>query len=55
MQDRSAWILYTVLLLVLPIAALVSRRLPVGRLVSMALAWVAIFAVVIGAIMLIRG
>jgi aspartyl protease family protein len=35
--------LYTVLL-VLPVAALLARRVPVGRVITMLLAWVAIFA-----------
>lgn len=55
MNDRGGWIVYTILMLVLPISALVSRRLPVSRVVTMALAWAAIFAVVIGIIMLMRG
>ena len=55
MNDRSSMIIYTILLLVLPISALVARRLPVGRVLTMALAWAAVFAVVIGIIMLIRG
>lgn len=38
--------LYLVLWLVLVVSALVSRRLPVGKLVKMALACVAIFATV---------
>lgn len=33
------------LLLILPISALAARRLPVGDIVKMSLAWLAIFAV----------
>lgn len=36
--------LYIGLLLILPISALAARRLPVGNIAKMALAWVAIFA-----------
>jgi len=36
--------LYLVLWLVLVVSALGSRRLPVGKVIKMALAWVAIFA-----------
>lgn len=36
-------LLYMVMLM-LPIAALISRRLPIGETVKMALAWLAIFA-----------
>lgn len=36
-------LLYAVMLL-LPVSALIARRLPVGETVKMALAWVAIFA-----------
>lgn len=54
MNDRAGWVVFTVLLLVLPVSALIARRLPLGRTLVMALAWAAIFAVVIGVIMLIR-
>lgn len=43
--DQGAYLLYTVLLLVLVGSALVARRLPAGKTLRMALAWVAIFAV----------
>ncbi|AOH85096.1 hypothetical protein AWL63_15165 [Sphingomonas panacis] len=36
-------VLFYVVMLVLPISALVARRLPVGEVVKMALAWLAIF------------
>ena len=42
--DQGAYLLYMVLLLVLVGSALVSRRLPMGKTLKMALAWVAIFA-----------
>lgn len=43
--DQGAYVLYTVLLAVLVGSALVARRLPAGKTLRMALAWVAIFAV----------
>ena len=43
--DQGAYLLYTVLLLVLVGGALVVRRLAAGKTLRMALAWVAIFAV----------
>ena len=44
--DRGAYLLYMVLLLVLVGSSLLSRRLPLGKTVKMAGAWVAIFALV---------
>ena len=44
--DQGAYLLYMVLLLVLVGSALVSRRLPMGKTLKMASAWVAIFAVI---------
>ncbi|MEG3086311.1 retropepsin-like aspartic protease family protein [Sphingomonas sp. PB4P5] len=41
---------YLLLMLVLPLSALMARRLPVGSMVKMALGWVAIFAVLILAV-----
>jgi len=55
MNDRTGGIIFTLLLLVLPISALMARRIPMNRVLTMALAWAAIFAVVIGIIMLVRG
>jgi aspartyl protease family protein len=55
MNDRTGTAIFYVLLLVLPVSALLARRLPIGRTLTMALAWAAIFAVVIGVVMLIRG
>lgn len=37
-------VLLYVVMLMLPVAALISRRLPVGEMVKMTLAWLAIFA-----------
>ena len=54
MSDQAGHIVFLLLLLVLPLSALAARRLPVGRTVAIALAWVAIFAVVIGVVMLVR-
>ena len=44
--DQGGYLLYTVLLLVLVGSAIVSRRLPMGRTLKMAAAWVAIFAII---------
>ncbi|WP_445192900.1 retropepsin-like aspartic protease family protein [Sphingomonas sp. Tas61C01] len=43
--DRSADALLFVLLLILPLSALIARRVPLKRTGAMALAWAAIFAV----------
>ena len=45
MNDQSADVLYYMLLLILPISALVARRIPMKDSLKMALAWVAIFGV----------
>ena len=45
MNGHGADIALYALLLILPLAALVARRPPLGQTVKMALAWVAIFAV----------
>ena len=42
--DRTAYALYLVLFLVLVASSLASRRLPIGKTLKMAAAWVAIFA-----------
>jgi aspartyl protease family protein len=44
--QEGAYLLYMVLLLVLVGSALVSRRLPMGKTLKMAAAWVAIFGLV---------
>ena len=41
---------YLLLMLILPMSALAARRLPIGSALKMALAWVAIFAVLIVAV-----
>lgn len=43
--DRAADIAFTCLLLILPVSALIVRRVPVGRMLKMVAAWVAIFAI----------
>lgn len=45
MTDRAADILFYGVMLILPLSALVARRVPIGQTVKMALAWIAIFAV----------
>lgn len=45
MNDRAADILFYGVMLILPLSALVARRVPMGQTVKMALAWIAIFAV----------
>ena len=45
MNDTGANALFLALLLILPLASLVARRLPLRSVVRMALAWIAIFAV----------
>ena len=43
--DRAADIAFACLLLLLPLSALIARRVPLGRTVKMAAAWLAIFAI----------
>jgi aspartyl protease family protein len=45
MTDRGADMLLYGILLILPLAALIARRPPLGQTLKMALAWVGIFAV----------
>ena len=45
--NQAAGVLYFALLLVLVGSALAARRLPLAKSLKMALAWVAIFAIVI--------
>lgn len=47
MNDQAAGVLYIALLMVLVGSALVARRLPFAKSLKLALAWVAIFAVVV--------
>jgi aspartyl protease family protein len=44
MSDTTGNVIFYVLLLVLPLSALFARRLPLGRVAVMALAWMGIFA-----------
>ena len=46
--------LWLALVLILPISALVARRLPVSRVAVLALAWLAIFVVVVVIVQLIQ-
>lgn len=43
--DRGAEVAFACLVLLLPMVALIGRRVPVSRMLKMAAAWVAIFAV----------
>jgi aspartyl protease family protein len=45
MNDQSANFIYYALWLILPISALVARRIPMKDSLKMALAWVAIFGI----------
>ena len=45
MTDTTGNVIFYVLLLVLPLSALLARRIPLGRAAVMGLAWVGIFAV----------
>jgi len=54
MSDQAPSALYYALWLVLVVSALVSRRLPVGKLIRIALAWVAIFATVFVLFLVLR-
>ena len=45
MTDQSFDIVFYALLLILPISALLARRLPITDVFKMALAWIAIFGV----------
>ena len=44
MSDTTGNVIFYLLLLVLPLSALFARRLPLGRVAVMALAWIGIFA-----------
>lgn len=43
MTDRTADLLYFSLILMLPLSALIARRVPMKNTLKMAVAWVAIF------------
>lgn len=48
MSENSAMdVLFYVLVLMLPLSALIARRLPIGQVAKMAAAWVAIFALLL--------
>jgi len=51
--NDSAAALLLLLMLVLPVSALLVRRLPLGRVVRFAVIWAAIFAIVTGAVLLV--
>lgn len=44
MSDTTGNVIFYVLLLVLPLSALLARRIPLGRVAVMTLAWIGIFA-----------
>lgn len=50
MSDRTEDVIFYALTLLLPLSALVARRLPVRDTVKMALAWVAIFVLLFGVV-----
>ena len=45
MNDQSFDIVFYALLLILPVSALMARRLPIKDIFKMALAWIAVFGV----------
>ena len=47
MNDQGVNAAFLALMLVLPLSALLARKLPIGNMLKMALAWIAIFAVLI--------
>jgi uncharacterized membrane protein YhaH (DUF805 family) len=51
-NDQSSDVIYYLLILLLPLSALMARRLPIKDVFKMALAWVAIFGVAFLLIML---
>jgi aspartyl protease family protein len=54
-SDGAMTIVLYVLVLILPLRALAARRLPMGDAIKMALAWVAIFGVLLIVVMLWQG
>lgn len=52
MNDQSSDVIYYLLILLLPLSALMARRLPIKDVFKMALAWVAIFGVAFLLVML---
>lgn len=55
MTDNSMDMVYFALALILPVSALAARRLPLGDTIKMALAWVAIFGILFGLVVLWQG
>ncbi|MDY7525874.1 hypothetical protein E2E30_06180 [Sphingomonas sp. AAP5] len=55
MSDGAMTIVLYVLVLILPLSALAARRLPIGDAIKMALAWVAIFGVLLIVVTLWQG
>ncbi|GHH07435.1 MULTISPECIES: hypothetical protein [Sphingomonas] len=55
MSDGAMTIVLYVLVLILPLSALAARRLPMGDAIKMALAWVAIFGVLLIVVTLWQG
>ncbi|TPG54006.1 hypothetical protein [Sphingomonas glacialis] len=55
MTDSVMRIVLYLLVLVLPLSALVARRLPIGDAIKMALAWIAIFGVLVIIVTLWQG
>jgi aspartyl protease family protein len=51
-NDQSSDVIYYLLILLLPLSALMARRLPIKDVFKMALAWVAIFGVAFLLVML---
>ncbi|MBN8807400.1 MAG: TIGR02281 family clan AA aspartic protease [Sphingomonas sp.] len=54
MNDQTENAIFYVMLLVLPLSALLARRLPIGRIGVMAAAWIGIFAIGLGVIALVN-
>jgi aspartyl protease family protein len=51
MNGNAPYVVFYLVAAVFVASALIGRRLPVGRMVKMALAWVAIFLVAIGIVL----
>ncbi len=54
-MSGGADLVFYALVLILPVSALVARRLPLGETLKMALAWVAIFVVAFALVELWQG
>jgi aspartyl protease family protein len=53
-NDRAPYVVFYILAAVFVASSLIGRRLPLGQTVKMALAWIAIFAVVIASVVMLR-